>query len=155
MVAALLPAIAFAGALVPLRWPLELRQIASVTDGQPCRPGSVAFQPGSGICFYLTNTGMTVTAIQSAHIQERTLRIPKVGSAVVFWVIVRFRPAGQRQYLTLTSDIYRLPKPRNELTVSVRGHLLEFSIVHKPDTDGMMAIVAGSRTSAEHLLANL
>jgi hypothetical protein len=159
----LVPADAFGGgpapASIPLHWPLELRQIASVTAAAQCPPGSVASPPsGGGLCFNLTRTGMTVTAVQSAYIHKQSLHVPKGAPPVpdaVFWVTLRLTPSGGAQILALTRNIYRQSKPHEELADIMHGRLIEFSIVHGPDTEGAFSLAFSSRAAAESLLSQL
>lgn len=155
---ALLPGIT-ASASVALRTPVELRQVTGMAIAHPCPPGSVPEEsPDFGVCFTLTRTGMVITTVQSAVVQKQATHAAKQKlplPAFAYWVVIRFMPSGAAQFLTLTRDIYRLPYPRDELAIIVRGKLLGFSVIKKAGTEGTFEILFFSHSAAENLLNEL
>jgi hypothetical protein len=140
---------------IPLRSPLELRQVASATSGQRCSHTAVTI-PGSGstgeLCLYLASVGMNVTAVQSAYIQDDPL--PRTNFSA-FFVILRLAPSGMAQLQALTRDIYRQPRPHDVLAEIVQGHFVGVSVFDRPYTQDIYSIFCDSRAAAESLLNQL
>lgn len=155
-----------ASGAIPLRSPLELRQIVSAIDYRSCPAGttSIAGPPPGPVC--LSSVGMTVTAVRSAYVQMDTFSLPASilkmdknyrgpTSVMYFTVVLGFEPSVASQIAALTRDIYRQPRPRDELAVIVRGRFLGYEYVTRPFTQGVLRIDAGNRPAAKSLLNQL
>jgi hypothetical protein len=153
---ALLPGIA-ASASISLRTPVELRQITNAdTATGACPAGSVPVPGGAySLPLCVTRTGMTITAAQSVYLQRQFLRFPKVKPIAVYLVVIRLTPAGAAQLHVLSRDIYRLPRPLDELANIVHGHFLGYTYYREPNTTGTYSILRGSHSAAENLLKQL
>jgi hypothetical protein len=100
-------------ASIALRSPLEIRQIASITTAYPCPPGSVTI--AAGVCFDLTGTGMTITAVQSTYVRKQSVHAPKGKfpfPTTIFWATIRLASSDAARLLAVTGDVYRLPSAK-------------------------------------------
>lgn len=133
---------------ISLRLPIQFRQVAAIT-GAPC-PAGTGGLPGSGTpaCIYLTGTGMTVTALQSAQV------VPSgTGSYLLEMVLP---PAEKGRFAALTRKVSGLPSPRDQIAIIIGGRVLVHPAVQGAITDGSAEIAGfATRAQAESLLSSL
>jgi hypothetical protein len=137
---------------VSLRSPIQFRQVAAITNAS-CPAGSGGLPgtlPGSAApaCVYLTGTGMTVTAVQSAQVAQ---------SGDGGYVLeIGFTPAQTGPFAALTRRLSGLPSPRDQLAVIIDGRVIDDPAVQGPITGGTAEIAGfATRAQAESLLASL
>jgi hypothetical protein len=133
---------------VSLRSPIQFQQVAAITGG-PCPAGTRGL-PGSGTpaCVYLTGTGMTVTALQSAQV------VPSgTGSYQLDMVLT---PAEKGPFAALTRKVSGLPSPHNQLAIVIGGRVIDHPAVQGPVPGGAAQISGfATRAQAESLLSSL
>jgi preprotein translocase subunit SecD len=137
---------------ISLRLPIQFRQVAAIT-GAPCPAGARGLpgtMPGSGApaCIYLTGTGMTVTALQSAQV------VPSgTGSYLLEMVLP---PAEKGPFAALTRKVSGLPSPRDQVAIIIGGRVIVHPAVQGAVTDGSAEIAGfATRAQAESLLSSL
>jgi hypothetical protein len=137
---------------VSLRSPIQFRQVAAITNAS-CPAGSGGL-PGTlpdsaaAACVYLTGTGMTVTAVQSAQVAQS-------GDGGYLLDIV-LTPAQTGPFAALTRQVSGLPSPRDQLAVIIDGRVIADPAVQGPITGGTAEIAGfATRAQAESLLASL
>ena len=120
---------------------------ASCPAGSGGLPGTL---PGSAApaCVYLTGTGMTVTAVQSAQVAQ---------SGDGGYVLeIGFTPAQTGPFAALTRKLSGLPSPRDQLAVIIDGRVIADPAVQGPITGGTAEIAGfATRAQAESLLSSL
>ena len=137
---------------VSLRSPIQFRQVAAITNAS-CPAGSGGL-PGSlpdsaaPACFYLTGTGMTVTAVQSAQV------VPSGTGGYLLEIVLT--PAQAGPFAALTRQVSGLPSPRDQLAVIIDGRVIDDPAV-KSTIPGGNAQISGfaTRAQAESLLSSL
>ena len=137
---------------ISLRSPIQFRQVAAISNAS-CPAGSRGL-PGrlpdsaAPACFYLTGTGMTVTAVQSA-------RVTQSGDGG-YVLEIGFTPAQTGPFAALTRKLSGLPSPRDQLAVIIDGRVIDDPAVQGPITGGTAEIAGfATRAQAESLLASL
>ena len=137
---------------ISLRSPIQFRQVAAISNAS-CQAGSGGLPgslPGSAApaCVYLTGTGMTVTAVQSAQVAQ---------SGDGGYVLeIGFTPAQTGPFAALTRRLSGLPSPRDQLAVIIDGRVIDDPAVQGPITGGTAEIAGfATRAQAESLLAFL
>ena len=137
---------------ISLRSPIQFRQVAAISNAS-CPAGSRGL-PGSlpdsaaPACFYLTGTGMTVTALQSAQV------IPSGTGGYLLKIVLS--PAQTGPFAALTRKLSGLPSPRDQLAVIIDGRVIADPAVQGPITGGKAEIPGfATRAQAESLLSSL
>jgi hypothetical protein len=137
---------------ISLRSPIQFQQVAAISDascpaGSRGLPGSL---PGSAApaCVYLTGTGMTVSALQSAQV------VPSgTGSYQLDMVLT---PAEKGPFAALTRKVSGLPSPHNQLAIVIGGRVIDYPAVQGPIPGGTAQISGfATRAQAESLLSSL
>ena len=137
---------------ISLRSPIQFRQVAAISNAS-CPAGSAGLPgspPGSTApaCFYLTGTGMTVTALQSAQI------VPSGTGSYVLDII--FTPAETGPLSALTQKVSGLPSPRDQVAIIIDGRVIDHPAVQSPIPGGNAQITGfATRAQAESLLSSL
>jgi hypothetical protein len=137
---------------VSLRSPIQFRQVAAISDAS-CPAGSGGL-PGSlpdsaaPACVYLTGTGMTVTAVQSAQVA------PSGTGGYLLDIVLT--PAQTGPFAALTRQVSGLPSPRDQLAVIIDGRVIADPAVQSAIPGGNAQISGfATRAQAESLLASL
>jgi preprotein translocase subunit SecD len=137
---------------VSLRSPIQFRQVAAISDAS-CPAGSGGL-PGSlpdsaaPACFYLTGTGMTVTAVQSAQV------VPSGTGGYLLDIVLT--PAQTGPFAALTRQVSGLPSPHNQLAVIIDGRVIADPAVQSAIPGGTAQISGfATRAQAESLLSSL
>ena len=137
---------------VSLRAPIQFRQVAAISKAS-CPSGSRGL-PGSlpdsaaPACFYLTGTGMTVTALQSAQV------VPSgTGGYQVDIILTR---AETGPFAALTRTVSGLPSPRDQVAIIIDGRVIADPAVQSAVPGGNAQISGfATRAQAESLLSSL
>ena len=137
---------------ISLRSPIQFRQVAAISNAS-CPAGSRGL-PGTlpdsaaPACFYLTGTGMTVTALRSAQV------VPSGTGGYLLKIVLS--PAQTGAWAALTRELPGLPVPRDQLAVIIDGRVIADPAVQGPITDGTAEIPGfATRAQAESLLSSL
>ena len=137
---------------ISLRSPIQFRQVAAISNAS-CPAGSRGL-PGSlpdsaaPACFYLTGTGMTVTAVQSAQV------VPSGTGG--YLLQIGFTRAQAGPLAALTRTLSGLPSPRDQVAIIIDGRVIDHPAVQGPITNGKAQISGlATRAQAESLLASL
>ena len=137
---------------ISLRSPIQFRQVAAISNAS-CPAGSGGL-PGTlpdsatPACFYLTGTGMTVTALQSAQV------IPSGTGSYLLKIVLS--PAQTGPWAALTRKLPGLPSPRDQLAIIIDGRVIADPAVQGPITGGTAEIPGfATRAQAESLLSSL
>jgi hypothetical protein len=137
---------------VSLRSPIQFRQVAAISDAS-CPAGSGGL-PGSlpdsaaPACFYLTGTGRTVTAVQSAQVA------PSGTGGYLLDIVLT--PAQTGPFAALTRQVSGLPSPRDQLAVIIDGRVIADPAVQSAIPGGNAQISGfATRAQAESLLASV
>ena len=137
---------------VSLRSPIQFRQVAAISNAS-CPAGSGGLPgspPGSAApaCFYLTGTGMTVTAVQSAQV------VPSDTGGYQLDIVLT--PAQTGTFAALTRQVSGLPSPRDQVAIIIDGRVIADPVVQSAIPGGKAQISGlGTRAQAESLLASL
>jgi hypothetical protein len=136
---------------VSLRSPIQFRQVAAISNAS-CPAGSGGL-PGTlpdsaaPACFYLTGTGMTVTALQSAQV------IPSGTGSYLLEIVLP--PAQTGPFAALTRQLSGLPSPRDQLAIIIDGRVIADPAVQSAITGGTAEIPGfATRAQAESLLSS-
>ena len=137
---------------VSLRSPIQFRQVAAISNascpaGSGGLPGSL---PGSAAraCFYLTGTGMTVTAVQSAQV------VPSGTGGYMLDIVLTRAQTGP--FAALTLKVSGLPSPRDQVAIIIDGRVIADPVVQGAVPGGNAQISGlGTRAQAESLLVFL
>jgi hypothetical protein len=137
---------------VSLRSPIQFRQVAAISNGS-CPAGSGGL-PGTlpdsaaRACFYLTGTGMTVTALQSAQV------VPSGTGG--YQLDITLTGAQTGPFAALTLKVSGLPSPRDQVAIIIDGRVIDHPAVQSPIPGGNPQITGfATRAQAESLLASL
>ena len=136
---------------ISLRSPIQFRQVAAISDascpaGSRGLPGTLPDSPAPA-CFYLTGTGITVTALQSAQV------IPSGTGGYLLKTVLS--PAQTGPLAALTGKLSGLPSPRDQLAVIIDGRVIADPAVQGPITGGKAEIPGfATRAQAESLLSS-
>ena len=138
-----------AGTSAPVRLhtPIQFEQVAWTSDKR-CAAGA-GEMPGTApaSCVHLTGTGMTITSVESARVQQA----PAGG----YQLTMRLSPADSRVFAALTRELAGLRSPRNQFAVIAGGRVLAMAVVEAPMTLGQVAVVGfTSRAQAERIVAS-
>ena len=138
-----------AGTSAPVRLhtPIQFEQVAWTSDKR-CAAGA-GEMPGTApaSCVHLTGTGMTITSVESAWVQQA----PAGG----YQLTMRLSPADSRVFAALTRELAGLRSPRNQFAVIAGGRVLAMAVVEAPMTLGQVAVVGfTSRAQAERIVAS-
>ena len=141
-----------ATAPVALSTPILFKQVAGI--GKPPCPAGVNPATGAAIgppvCFRFTGTGMAVTRVESARVQQ--------GPLGQYQIDIRLTPADARLLATLTREVAGQHSPRNRLAIVLNGHVLADPVVQTAITSGHAAFPPPgfpSKPQAEFFLATL
>jgi hypothetical protein len=136
---------------VSLRSPIQFRQVAAISNAScPAGSGGLPGTPDSAApaCFYLTGTGMTVTAVQSAQVV-----LSGTGGYQLDIVLTR---AQTGPFAALTRQVTGLPSPRDQVAIIIDGRVIADPAVQGPITNGSAQITGfATRAQAESLLSSL
>ena len=139
-------------ASVSLRSPIQFRQVAAISNAS-CPAGSGGL-PGTlpdsaaPVCVYLTGTGMTVTALQSAQV------VPSGTGGYLLEIGLTRAETGP--FAALTLKLSGLPSPRDQLAVIIDGRVIDYPAVQSPIPGGTAQIAGfAPRAQAESLLSSL
>ena len=103
----------------------------------------------ASVCIRFTGTGMTITRLESAHVQ----RGPQGHQ---YQIDIRLTPADARRFATLTRELAGQHSPRNQLAIVTNGYVLADPVVIAAITAGQAAIPGfATRPQAEFFLATL
>ncbi len=137
---------------VSLRSPIQFRQVAAISNAS-CPAGSGGL-PGSlpdsaaPACFYLTGTGMTVTALQSAQV------IPSGTGGYLLQIGLTRAETGP--FAALTRQVSGLPSPRDQVAIIIDGRVIADPAVQSVIPGGKAQITGfATRAQAESLLSSL
>ena len=136
---------------VSLRSPIQFRQVAAISDA-PCPAGSGGL-PGTPdsaapACFYLTGTGMTVTAVQSAQV------VPSGTGGYQLDIVLTRAQTGP--FAALTRQVTGLPSPRDQVAIIIDGRVIADPVVQSAIPGGNAQITGfATRAQAESLLSSL
>ena len=137
---------------VSLRSPIQFRQVAAISNAS-CPAGSGGL-PGTlpdsaaPVCVYLTGTGMTVTALQSAQV------VPSGTGGYLLEIGLTRAETGP--FAALTLKLSGLPSPRDQLAVIIDGRVIDYPAVQSPIPGGTAQIAGfATRAQAESLLSSL
>ena len=137
---------------ISLRSPIQFRQVAAISNAS-CPAGSGGL-PGTlpdsaaPACVYLTGTGMTVTALQSAQV------VPSGTGSYVLDILLT--PAETGPFAALTRKVSGLPTPRDQVAIIIDGRVIDHPAVQGPIPGGAAQITGfATRAQAESLLASL
>jgi len=137
---------------VSLRSPIQFRQVATISNAS-CPAGSGGL-PGSlpdsaaPACFYLTGTGMTITAVQSAQV------VPSSTGGYMLDIILTRAQTGP--FAALTLKVSGLPSPRDQVAIIIDGRVIADPVVQGAVPGGNAQITGlATRAQAESLLASL
>ena len=138
-----------AGTSAPVRLhtPIQFEQVAWTSDKR-CAAGA-GEMPGTApdSCVHLTGTGMTITSVESARVQQA----PAGG----YQLTMRLSPADSPVLAALTRELAGLRSPRNQFAVIAGGRVLAMAVVEAPMTLGQVAVVGfTSRAQAERIVAS-
>jgi hypothetical protein len=132
---------------IALSTPVQFRQVASVSNA-PCAAHSIGMaDPTTHGCYYMTSTGMTVTAVRWAVVSA----LPSGAYGVNIGLV---RDDASR-FAALTREVYRLGYPHNELAVIAGGHVISASVVIEPIADGQALAIFNTRAQAEDFLQSM
>ena len=137
---------------ISLRSPIQFRQVAAISNAS-CPAGSGGLPgspPGSAApaCFYLTGTGMTVTAVQSAQV------FPSGTGGYLLDIGLSRAETGP--FAALTLKVSGLPSPRDQLAIIIDGRVIADPAVQGAIPGGNAQIAGfATRAQAESLLASL
>ena len=137
---------------VSLRSPIQFRQVAAISNAS-CPAGSGGLPgspPGSAApaCFYLTGTGMTVTAVQSAQV------VPSGTGG--YQLEHRPHPGPDGPVCGLDPKGLRPASPRNQLAIIIDGHVIADTVVQSAIPGGKGPDLGlGYPGPGESLLASL
>ena len=137
-----------AGTSAPVRLhtPIQFEQVAWTSDKR-CAAGA-GEMPGTApdSCVHLTGTGMTITSVESARVQQA----PAGG----YQLTMRLSPADSRVFAALTRELAGLRSPRNQFAVIAGGRVLAMPVVEAPITLSRVAVEGfTSRAQAERIVA--
>ena len=137
-----------AGTSAPVRLhtPIQFEQVAWTSDKR-CAAGA-GEMPGTApaSCVHLTGTGMTITSVESAWVQQA----PAGG----YQLNMRLSPADSRVFAALTRELAGLRSPRNQFAVIAGGRVLAMPVVEAPITLSRVAVEGfTSRAQAERIVA--
>jgi hypothetical protein len=136
---------------VSLRSPIQFRQVAAISNA-PCPAGSGGL-PGTPdsaapACFYLTGTGMTVTAVQSAQV------VPSGTGGYQLDIVLTRAQTGP--FAALTRQVTGLPSPRDQVAIIIDGRVIADPVVQSAIPGGNAQITGfATRAQAESLLSSL
>ena len=138
-----------AGTSAPVRLhtPIQFEQVAWTSDKR-CAAGA-GEMPGTApaSCVHLTGTGMTITSVESARVQQA----PAGG----YQLTMRLSPADSRVFAALTRELAGLRSPRNQFAVIAGGRVLAMPVVEAPITLSRVAVEGfTSRAQAERIVAS-
>jgi hypothetical protein len=139
-----------AAAPVVLSTPILFKQVAGFAK-PPC-PANVnrATGPAIGppVCIRFTGTGMAITRIESARVQQ--------GPPGQYQLEIRLTPADARRFATLTRKVAGQHSPRNRLAIVLNGDVLADPVVQTAITSGQAAIPGfSSKPEAEFSWATM
>jgi hypothetical protein len=142
------PVISSAGTHRPA--PIQIRQVARITDRR-CPPGSHGLpSTPKGECFYLTRSGMGITRFASI-----TIINPPPGTSD-YSLSFRLRRDDIRGFADLTQRLANSPAPRDQMAFILNGVVLLHPTVVAPLDLGVFQIVVGhTRAQAQALLREL
>ena len=132
---------------VRLHTPIQFEQVAWTSDKR-CAAGA-GEMPGTApdSCVHLTGTGMTITSVESARVQQA----PAGG----YQLTMRLSPADSPVLAALTRELAGLRSPRNQFAVIAGGRVLAMAVVVAPMTVGEVAVVGFTRRAqAERIVAS-
>lgn len=120
---------------VALSTPIRFEQVARV--GRPSCPatvssatGRVSGRPG---CIRFTGTGMTITRLESAHVQRGP-------GGRQYQIAIRLTSADARRFAALTRELAGQHSPRDRLAIVTNGYVLAAPVVLAAITTGQAAI---------------
>jgi hypothetical protein len=130
-------------AQVPVRLSqaVQLRQVARISPGRcPARSRGLSDLHRLS-CVHLAKAGMTIRQGIAGWLD--------LGSAPGSYVVtIQLTHADRSRFAALTRELFRLPRPRNQLAVIISGHLIAAPTIETPITHGF-AQVAGFTTRAQ------
>jgi hypothetical protein len=133
---------------ISLRSPIQFRQVAAISNTS-CPAGSGGLPDSAArACVYLTGTGMTVTALQSAQV------VPSGTSGYLLDIILTRAETGP--FAALAGKVSGLPSPRDQIAIIIDGRVIDHPAVQSPIPGGNAQITGfATRAQAESLLAAL
>jgi SecDF, P1 head subdomain len=127
--------------------PVHLREVASISNHSCPLPDHGLPGIGSGGCFDLTGTTLTLTRFESVRSGRLT-----TGQ---YALDLQLTPGDARQFADLTRKVAGQTGVHRQLAIIVGGQVVAHPVIMAPVTDGRFRIVGPAPANTENLLITL